>query len=100
MHKALHPSSMVPPGFAVVSASTGADGTTILIRSRLRESHCPSCGTLSYRIHSRYCRRIGDLPLAGQAVKLVATVCRFRFKAVGCGQSIFTERFADGVLAP
>lgn len=100
MHKALHPSSMIPPGFAVVSASTGADGTTILVRSTPQESHCPSCGTLSSWVHSRYCRRIGDLPLAGRTVKLVATVRRFRCKAVGCGQSIFTERFADGVLAP
>lgn len=69
MHKALHPSSMVPPGFAVVSASTGADGTTILVRSTLRENHCPSCGTLSSWVHSRYCRRIGDLPLAAFAAK-------------------------------
>lgn len=100
MHKALHPSSIVPPGFAVVSAATGADGTTILVRSALRESHCPSCGTLSSWVHSRYGRRIADLPLAGRSVQLVATVRRFRCKAIGCGQSIFAERFADGVVAP
>lgn len=45
-------------------------------------------------------RRINDLPLAGRAVKLIATVRRFRCEAVRCGQNIFTERFADGVVAP
>lgn len=100
MYKALHPSSMVPPGFAVVSASTSAGATTILVRSTVRESHCPSCGILSSWVHSSYWRRIGDLPLAGRAVKLLATVRRFRCKAIGCWQRIFTERFADGVFAP
>lgn len=62
MQKALLPSSMVPPGFAVVSASTSANSTTIVVRSALRENYCARCGTLISRVHSRYGRRIADIP--------------------------------------
>nr|WP_292055668.1 transposase family protein [Martelella sp.] len=34
-------------------------------------SRCPSCGTRSERIHSRYHRRLSDLPIAGKSVRLV-----------------------------
>jgi transposase len=100
MPKALSPSSMIPPGFAVAGSSIAEDGTTIIIHSTSPSSHCPSCGKVSGRVHSHYRRRIADLPLAGRSVKLIATVRRFRCEAVRCGQSIFAERFADGVVAP
>lgn len=100
MQKALRPSTLVPPGFAVGSASSADGATSITIHSTSLFSDCPACGAASRRVHSRYRRRIADLPLAGQSVKLTATVRRFRCDAVLCGRSIFTERFADGVLAP
>jgi hypothetical protein len=28
-------------------------------------SSCPACGSMSRRVHSRYLRRLGDLPLGG-----------------------------------
>nr|WP_249788284.1 transposase family protein [Bradyrhizobium sp. NBAIM01] len=61
---------------------------------------CPSCGTVSRRIHSRYRRRVTDVPLSGQVVQLLAIARRFRCDAVLYGRQIFTERFADGILAP
>jgi transposase len=76
------------------------DGTTISVRSTSTFSCCPSCGLASGRVHSHYRRQINDLPLAGRSVKLIATVRRFRCEAVRCGQSIFAERFADGIVAP
>jgi transposase len=39
------------------------------------------------------------LPLAGRSVQLVLVARRFRCDAVLCGRQIFTERFADGVVA-
>lgn len=89
-----------PAGFAIVASSIGEDGATILVRSTSSTSRCPSCGGASCRIHSHYQRRISDLPLAGRPVKLIADVRRFRCEAVRCGQRIFTERFAEGILAP
>ncbi len=41
-----------------------------------------------------------DLPLSGRIVQLVVIARRFRCDAVLCGRQIFTERFADGILAP
>jgi len=61
---------------------------------------CPSCGTVSRRVHSRYRRRVTDLPLSGRIVQLLVIARRFRCDAVLCGRQIFTERFAEGVLAP
>ena len=100
MQKALRPSSIIPPSFAVEGSWITDGDATVKVRSISRSSHCPSCGTVSSRVHSHYRRQINDLPLAGRSVKLIATVRRFRFEAVRCGQSIFAERFLDGVVAP
>ncbi|WP_253609761.1 MULTISPECIES: transposase family protein [unclassified Bradyrhizobium] len=39
---------------------------------------CPSCGTVSRRVHSRYRRRVTDLPLSGRIVQLLVIARRFR----------------------
>jgi hypothetical protein len=100
MQKTLRPSSVIPPGFAIAPSSVADDGATILVRSTSPTSQCPSCGSVSCRVHSRYRRHISDLPLAGRPVKLMADVRRVRCEAVRCGQRIFAERFTDGVVAP
>lgn len=41
-----------------------------------------------------------DLPLSGRTVQLLVIARRFRCDAVLCGRQIFTERFAEEVLAP
>jgi transposase len=51
-------------------------------------------------VHSRYRRRVTDLPLSGRIVRLVVIARRFRCDAVLCGRQIFTERFPEGALAP
>ena len=100
MQKALRPSALVPPCFAVVGASTTDGATTIVVRSTSPSSCCPGCGIASGRVHSLYQRRVADLPLAGRSVSLIATVRRFWCEGVRCGRRIFAERFADGVLIP
>src|SRR5271163_2203211 len=100
MQQSLSRSSLVPSGFVVESAFCNADKTTITVRPSGWFGLCPSCGTASRRVHSRYRRRVTDLPLSGRSVQLVVIARRFRCDAVLCGRQIFTERFADGVLAP
>jgi transposase len=100
MHQSLRPFSLVPSGFVVVSAVHDSAKTTITVRASKESSTCPSCGTASRRVHSRYHRRVGDLPLSGRSVELVVIARRFRCEAVLCGQQIFAERFATNVLAP
>src|SRR5271168_1129362 len=100
MQQSLSRSSLVPSGFVVESAFCNADKTTITVRPSGCFGLCPSCGTVSRRVHSHYRRRVTDLPLSGRSVQLVVIARRFRCDAVLCGRQIFTERFADGVLAP
>lgn len=100
MHDALHPSRLVPPGFVVQGATYEGDRTIITVRHSIDFGTCPSCGAVSRRIHSRYRRRVNDLPLSGRNVQLLVIARRFRCDAVLCGRQIFAERFADGALAP
>jgi hypothetical protein len=53
MQKALRPSSVISPGFTVVSSSIADDGATILVRRTSPTSQCPRCGSASSRVHSR-----------------------------------------------
>ena len=100
MQQALRPSALVPLGFVVENATCDGATTMITVRRASRSSPCPGCGTSSERIHSRYLRRVADLPLAGRPVRLVVVARRFRCGADLCGRRIFAERFEDGVLAP
>jgi transposase len=56
---------------------------------------CPGCGSESNRVHSRYTRRVADLPWAGTAVVLLLTVRRSRCYNQACAQRIFAERFGE-----
>jgi len=100
VQRTLRPSALVPPGFEVVSALCDGAMTVITVRYSSRVSPCPGCGASSERVHSRYLRRLTDLPLAGRPVRLVVVARRFRCDAVLCGRRIFTERFNEGLLAP
>ncbi|MHC2623958.1 transposase [Bradyrhizobium huanghuaihaiense] len=99
MQQALHRSSLVPRGFVVESAYYGVIRRSLWF-GRPGVGLCPSCGTVSRRVHSRYRRRVTDLPLSGRIVQLLVIARRFRCDAVLCGRQIFTERFGEGVLAP
>lgn len=100
MTQALRPSTLVPRGFVVEDAASDDLLTLITVRSLRSVSACPGCGTRSERIHSRYQRRLADLPMAGKPVRLVVVARRFHCDAVLCGRRIFAERFEEDVLAP
>jgi transposase len=74
--------------------------TAITVRHMIKTSRCPDCTAIAERIHSRYLRRLADLPLAGRQVRLVVVARRFRCDATFCRRAIFTERFSTDVLAP
>jgi transposase len=96
----LRSSSLVPPGFIVEHAEGDRAEVRLTLRHRAESSLCPECGTAARRIHSRYQRLLGDLPMAGLAVRLRLQARRFRCDAGGCRRRVFTERFAPAVLAP
>jgi transposase len=100
MRFALRASSLVPSGFVVEGVSSDLVGTVIAVRPAGKTSQCPGCGTHSARIHSRYRRRLTDLPIANRPVRIVIQARRFHCDAVLCGRRIFAERFDKNVLAP
>ena len=99
MHRSLLPSAIIPPGLVVEQIHAEPQQVTIAVHSAHRSVACPSCGTISSRVHSHYLRQVADLPLAGQRVQLLIQARRFRCDAVQCGRRIFTERFAPDVIA-
>ncbi|WP_353036587.1 transposase family protein [Mesorhizobium sp. M1328] len=69
----------------------------ITVRSSSTASLCPGCGTRSQRIHSRYQRRLADLPMAGKPVRIVVVARWFHCGAVlwagGSSPSVSTGMF-------
>lgn len=93
-------SDLVPRGFVVDEVFDDGAKASITMRSIEIASVCPGCGTRSRQIHSRYDRRLADLPIAGRPVRLIMKSRRFYCRAVLCGRRIFAERFNTDVLAP
>src|SRR5260370_40216784 len=98
--QSLHASELAPPGFSADNALSDGGGAVIGIRATSANSPCPSCGVVSGRVHSRYHRRLADLPIAGRHVVLMLRARRFRCEAVLCARRIFAERFDDKILRP
>ena len=68
MQQALYRSSLVPHGLVVESAYYEGDRAMVVVRAAGSVGLCPSCGAASRRVHSRYRRRVTDLPLSGRTV--------------------------------
>ncbi len=100
MQQAFRASALVPRGFVVDDATNDDVGPLIAVRPATKASACPGCGSLSEQVHSRYRRRLADLPISGCPVRLVVIARRFYCDAVLCGRRIFAERFDADVLAP
>jgi transposase len=60
---------------------------------------CPSCTTLSYRVHGYYTRTVADLPWAGVPVLLHLSVRRFVCTHSDCPRATFSEPLPE-VVAP
>jgi hypothetical protein len=69
--QALRLCCLVLVGFVVEGTVCEEGRTVITVRSASGFGNCPSCGAASRRIHSRYRRRVADLPLSGRSVQLL-----------------------------
>jgi transposase len=65
---------------------------TLVIKTKAAQASCPRCHRTSSRVHSRYFRRVADLPWHGVAVKLELHTRRFRCQNSLCTRRIFCER--------
>ena len=78
-----------------VEGIEAAEEITLTLRTVAPMALCPSCGTASSRIQSRYTRTLHDLPSVGRPLRLIMHVRRFFCKKSTCAQKIFVERLAD-----
>ncbi len=72
-----------------------AQEITLTLRTTSPTASCPSCGTASSRIQSRYTRMLHDLPSVGHPIRLIMHVRRFFCKKSTCAQKIFAERLPE-----
>jgi transposase len=86
-------------GFRLESLLLTPTTAVALLTSTATDAACPTCGTRSRRVHSRYRRTVADLPCHNRPLALRLVVRRFRCDQPDCSQGVFCERF-PGLLAP
>ena len=86
-------------GSCLVRACLDVENLTVHLATTAPTAACPLCGSDTRRVHSRYTRRLDDLPCLGRSV-------RSRSRSVGsfahsptCPRRIFAERL-PGFAAP
>jgi transposase len=87
----LDPRPLLPPGLIVDAIEPVADRVVILVHAPEAPRPCPACGEPTNRLHSRYERRLLDLPSHGRAVELLLQLRRLRCLAAGCSRQTFAE---------
>jgi transposase len=87
----------LPSGLEMIACSRQEGRLCVSLLSTQPVSHCPMCGSAATRIHSRYQRRLTDLPSPGQPVRVLLTVRKFFCDMPTCSRKIFTERLAPFV---
>src|SRR3954463_10653216 len=68
-------------------------------RTFQRARRCPDCGRMSRAVHSRYKRRLADLPSLGRLVSVHLWVHRFYCRNTDCARQTFAERLPK-LVAP
>jgi len=92
--------TLVPDAGEVVLDQLAVEGNcrlVMVLRAAGEAGYCPVCRQESWRIHSRYKRRLKDLPWEGIPVRIELRVRRFFCGTENCGQDIFTERLPNTV---
>jgi transposase len=89
----------VPEGSCLVCACLDVENLTVHLATTATTAACPLCGSDTRRIHSRYTRRLDDLPCLGRCVRLRIAVRRFVCTQPDCPRRIFAERL-PGFAAP
>lgn len=90
-------SSILPgfPGLSCDEVVVADDLVTVGVSSALSECRCPQCGWPSRRVHSRYDRRLADLPWQGRQVILRWRTGRWFCDNPACSRRTFAERQPD-----
>ncbi len=60
----------LPQGLLITEVCQEGTGLLMKVRSELVSARCPICSQESSLVHSRYQRRLRDVPCGGQMVRL------------------------------
>ena len=87
------------PHLRVTSVELHSDGIHVEAVAETAAVACPLCGRFADRVHSRYRRRVKDLPWQGRSVVLHLMVRKFHCGNPRCTRTIFCERIPDFLTA-
>jgi hypothetical protein len=92
---------LLPPtrGVRLIEVDVEDASVRLQLTTTAPTATCPGCAVPSSSVHSRYQRRLTDLPWGTRAVCIQLTVRKFRCRNGACGRRIFTERVSDLVAA-
>jgi transposase len=92
---------LLPPrdGIRLLEVSVEHESVRLQLTATAPAAACPRCAVPSSSVHSRYQRRLTDLPWGRRAVRIQLAVRKFRCRNRACGRRIFTERLPDLVAA-
>jgi transposase len=82
----------VPSGLRIEQVTLTAATATLVVQNTTSTAACPLCGQFSQRVHSRYQRKLADLPMQGNTVLIQVRMRRFFCNAPACPRQIFAER--------
>jgi transposase len=94
-------SALLPPtrGIRLLEVSIEDESVRLQLALTAPTAACPCCAVASSSVHSRYQRRLTDLPWGTRAVHLQLTVRKFLCRNPTCARRIFTERLPNLVAA-
>jgi transposase len=97
----MSPLSLFPHlgGFRLLELTSHTHLLSLTLARTSPHARCPLCRKSARRVHSRYSRRVADLPLGCRRVCLRFRVRRFFCDTSDCPRRIFAERF-PGLVAP
>src|SRR5690242_12063988 len=90
-------SLLLPREFFLRYSDLSANTVTLGVGSCSLMGYCPLCQTRSSKVHSYYQRKVMDLPISGQAVKLLLQARKFFCEQSSCPRKVFTERWGDSL---
>jgi transposase len=81
-------------GLRVERVADAGEAVVIWACCRALQARCPSCGSVSSRVHGGYARVVADGAAGGRPVLIVLAVRRFRCPDPSCAKVTFVEQAA------
>ena len=87
------------PGLQLDDFVSDSQRIHLFMTSTVSQTLCPCCRQPTQRVHSRYPRKVADLPWAGLPIRVFLSVRRFFCDHAPCKRRIFCERLGVPIAA-